>query len=105
MNLAGQGNAHESLGPRSRLDDRGYVMVVLLIGIAVTAVWMGALLPSWHQQAVRQKEADLIDQAIAVQPRSQEILGRKAILLMTTEGMPASSSMVGLDNPPCFNSC
>ena len=60
MNLAGQGNAHESLGPRSRLDDRGYVMVVLLIGIAVTAVWMGALLPSWHQQAVRQKEADLI---------------------------------------------
>lgn len=60
MNLAGQGNQQRSLAMRSRLDDGGYIMVVLLIGIAVTAVWMGALLPSWHQQAVRQKEADLI---------------------------------------------
>lgn len=60
MNLAGQGIQRRSLASRPRLDDGGYIMVVLLIGIAVTAVWMGALLPSWHQQAVRQKEADLI---------------------------------------------
>jgi hypothetical protein len=35
-------------------------MVVLLIGIAVSAVWMSAMLPAWRQQAVRQKEAELI---------------------------------------------
>jgi hypothetical protein len=42
------------------LDDGGYIMVVLLIGIAVSAVWMSAMLPAWRQQAVRQKEAELI---------------------------------------------
>jgi type II secretory pathway pseudopilin PulG len=42
------------------LDDGGYIMVVLLIGIAVSAVWMGAMLPAWRQQTVRQKEAELI---------------------------------------------
>jgi type II secretory pathway pseudopilin PulG len=42
------------------LDDGGYIMVVLLIGIAVSAVWMGAMLPAWRQQSVRQKEAELI---------------------------------------------
>jgi type II secretory pathway pseudopilin PulG len=42
------------------LDDGGYIMVVLLIGMAVSAVWMGAMLPSWRQQVVRQKEAELI---------------------------------------------
>jgi type II secretory pathway pseudopilin PulG len=42
------------------LDDGGYIMVVLLIGIAVSAVWMGAMLPAWRHQVVRQKEAELI---------------------------------------------
>jgi hypothetical protein len=42
------------------LDDGGYVMVVLLIAMAVSSVWMGAMLPAWRQQAVRQKEAELI---------------------------------------------
>lgn len=64
MNLAGQGNRRKpgprGRGRRSRLDDNGYIMVVLLIGIAVSAVWMTALLPSWHQQATREKEAELI---------------------------------------------
>src|SRR5262245_30406155 len=60
MNLAGQGNRRQPGAGRSRLDDRGYIMVVLLIGIAVAAVWMGSMLPSWRQQAVREKEADLI---------------------------------------------
>lgn len=60
MNLAGQGDGRRFLTMRSGLDDNGYIMVVLLIGIAVTAVWMAALLPSWHQQSVREKEADLI---------------------------------------------
>ena len=35
-------------------------MVALLIGIAISAVWMTALLPSWHQQQTREREAELI---------------------------------------------
>lgn len=59
MNLAGQGAVRRPSGIQL-LDDGGYIMVVLLIGMAVTAVWMGAMLPSWRQQAIREKEADLI---------------------------------------------
>src|SRR5689334_5099246 len=46
--------------PCSRLDDGGFIMVALLIGIAVAAVWMAALLPSWRQQVVRERETELI---------------------------------------------
>jgi type II secretory pathway pseudopilin PulG len=42
------------------LDDRGYIMVVLLVAMAVAAVWMGAALPAWRQQAMREKEIELI---------------------------------------------
>jgi type II secretory pathway pseudopilin PulG len=42
------------------LDDGGFVMVALLVGIAVSAVWMAALLPSWAQQETREREAELI---------------------------------------------
>jgi hypothetical protein len=35
-------------------------MVALLIGIAVSAVWMGTMLPAWRTQAQREKEAELI---------------------------------------------
>ena len=35
-------------------------MAVLLIGMAITAVWMTALLPAWRQQVTRQREQDLI---------------------------------------------
>ena len=59
MYLPGQG-ARQPAPSVQKLDDGGYIMVVLLIGMAVSAVWMGALLPAWHQQAVRQKEAELI---------------------------------------------
>jgi len=59
MYLRGQG-ARPSSPSVQKLDDGGYIMVVLLIGIAVSAVWMGALLPAWRQQTVRQKEAELI---------------------------------------------
>jgi type II secretory pathway pseudopilin PulG len=45
---------------RSRLDDRGYILVVLLAGMAVTAVWMGAMLPAWRQQSMREKEIEMI---------------------------------------------
>jgi type II secretory pathway pseudopilin PulG len=45
---------------RSGLDDGGYIMVVLLISMAVTAVWMTAALPSWRQQVIREREAELI---------------------------------------------
>src|SRR5947207_8257616 len=38
----------------------GYILAVLLIGMAIAAVWLTASLPGWRQQAQRQKEADLI---------------------------------------------
>jgi type II secretory pathway pseudopilin PulG len=60
LNRERQGATRRSDLAREKLDDRGYIMVVLLIGMAVVAVWMSALLPSWRQQATRQKEADLI---------------------------------------------
>lgn len=59
MYLAGQATRRPP-SPSGQLDDGGYIMVVLLIGIAVSAVWMGAMLPAWRQQTVRQKEAELI---------------------------------------------
>lgn len=43
----------------SRAHDDGFVMVALLVSIAVAAVWMGTLLPSWRQQAMREREAEL----------------------------------------------
>ena len=60
MHLAGQGTRRKPSRSVQGLDDGGYIMVVLLIGMAVSAVWMGAMLPSWRHQAMRQKEADLI---------------------------------------------
>ena len=60
MHLAGQGTRRQPSRSVQGLDDGGYIMVVLLIGMAVSAVWMGAMLPSWRHQAMRQKEADLI---------------------------------------------
>ena len=47
-------------GRDSREGDRGFIMVAMLVSIAVAAVWMGALLPSWRQQAIREQEAELI---------------------------------------------
>jgi type II secretory pathway pseudopilin PulG len=35
-------------------------MVVLLVGMAVAAIWMSALLPAWRHQAQREKEEQLI---------------------------------------------
>jgi type II secretory pathway pseudopilin PulG len=40
--------------------DRGFVMVALLIGMSVAAIWMAAALPAWRQQTQRQREEDLI---------------------------------------------
>ena len=42
------------------LGDRGYIMVALLVAMAVAAVWMGAALPAWRQQTMREKEIELI---------------------------------------------
>ena len=44
----------------SRRDEGGYIMVALLVSMAVAAVWMTVLLPAWRQQALRQKEDDLV---------------------------------------------
>jgi type II secretory pathway pseudopilin PulG len=40
--------------------DRGYIMVALLVGMAVSAVWMSAMLPTWRHQAQRDRETELI---------------------------------------------
>jgi hypothetical protein len=45
---------------RARGNESGYIMVALLIGIAVSAIWMGAMLPTWRHQVIREKEAELI---------------------------------------------
>ncbi len=61
MDSAGQAAAAEAhAARRTRLDDGGFIMVVLLIGMAVSAVWLASALPSWRQQAIREKEAELI---------------------------------------------
>jgi type II secretory pathway pseudopilin PulG len=44
----------------ARLDDRGYILVVLLVAMGVAAIWMSAALPAWRQQAMREKEIELI---------------------------------------------
>jgi type II secretory pathway pseudopilin PulG len=45
---------------RSGLDDGGYILVALLISMAIAAVWLTAALPSWRQQVMREREAELI---------------------------------------------
>lgn len=60
MELATLPGASRSGDGRSRLDDGGFVLVALLIAMAVTAIWLGTMLPAWRQQAVRQREADLV---------------------------------------------
>jgi len=59
MALNGQAAARPCARGHS-LDDAGYIMVALLVAMAVTTVWMSALLPTWRQQMQRQREADLI---------------------------------------------
>src|SRR6187549_3955406 len=41
-------------------DENGFLMVALLVGMAVAAVYMAAALPAWRQQAQREKEEELI---------------------------------------------
>jgi type II secretory pathway pseudopilin PulG len=60
MKRTGQDTARPLERRRARLDDDGFVLVALLVGMAVAAIWMSTLLPSWRQQAVRQQEEELI---------------------------------------------
>ena len=61
MNLEGQGaRAVCRSANRSGLDDRGYILVALLVGMAIASVWMAAALPAWRQQVIREREAELI---------------------------------------------
>jgi len=41
-------------------DDGGYILAVLLIGMAIAAIWLTASLPAWRHQAQREKEEELI---------------------------------------------
>jgi len=63
MYLEGQGNVGPkrlSSRPHTRFDDGGFTMVVLLVVIAIMAVGMTAMLPTWRQQAIREKEEELV---------------------------------------------
>jgi type II secretory pathway pseudopilin PulG len=60
MELAGLARAGRSGVGRSRLDDGGFVLVALLVAMAISAIWLATMLPAWRQQAVRQREADLV---------------------------------------------
>jgi type II secretory pathway pseudopilin PulG len=65
---------------RSRLDDGGYILVALLISMAIAAVWLTAALPSWRQQVMREREAELIfrgeQYARAIRLYQQQMGGR-----------------------------
>jgi type II secretory pathway pseudopilin PulG len=41
-------------------DERGFLMVALLVAMSVMAIWMGAALPAWRTLAQREKEAELV---------------------------------------------
>lgn len=41
-------------------DDGGFIMVAILVGMAIAAIWMTAALPSWRQQVQRTREENLI---------------------------------------------
>jgi len=60
MKLADAGPVGSTSPKHSGLDERGYILVVLLVAMAVAAIWMTAALPSWRQQAVREREAELV---------------------------------------------
>jgi type II secretory pathway pseudopilin PulG len=47
-------------GRRHETGDGGFMMVALLVGMAVAAVYLSAALPAWRQQAQREKEEELI---------------------------------------------
>jgi hypothetical protein len=85
MPLTGQGNERRA----TRLDDGGYLMVALLIGMAVAAVWMSVMLPAWRQQAMREREADLVfrgeqyARAIALYFRKNQQLPRDIDILVS----------------------
>ena len=44
----------------SRVDEQGFIMVALLVGMAVAAVWMATMLPAWRTLAIREKEENLV---------------------------------------------
>ena len=43
-----------------RRDERGYLMVALLVAMSIMAIMMGMALPAWRTLAQREKEAELI---------------------------------------------
>jgi len=44
----------------ARATDGGFMMVALLVAMSIAAIWLAAALPSWRQQAQREKEDDLV---------------------------------------------
>lgn len=44
----------------SQSDSGGFALVVLIVVMAMTAIWMSASLPAWKHNATREKEAELV---------------------------------------------
>ena len=60
MGMKVRANTAENAAESPNLDDGGYILAVLLVGMAIAAVWLTASLPAWRQQEQREREADLI---------------------------------------------
>ena len=51
--------AKNSMRRLAQSDEGGYILAVLLVAMAIAAIWMAASLPAWRQQAQRQRELEL----------------------------------------------
>src|SRR5262249_4453488 len=66
MHLQGQGEQRQGAPRQARSiagREDGYAMAALLVTIAVMGVLMTIAMPTWRQQARREKEAELIFRA------------------------------------------
>src|ERR1043165_5858257 len=46
--------------PAPSTNDRGFMMVAMLVGMAIAAIWMTAALPKWRTEVQRVREEELI---------------------------------------------
>lgn len=67
MGLAGQATPPQPpVDVETGSTETGFIMVAVLVGMAVAAIWMAAALPSWRMQVQREKEAELIFRGEAI---------------------------------------
>jgi type II secretory pathway pseudopilin PulG len=52
-------------------EERGYAMAALLVSLAVMSVLLSVILPAWHHEVQREKEAELVFRGEQVRGRSR----------------------------------